>query len=57
MILSISLAGYLFLKYVSDDAESIMLLMLLYMVGVALVVGLGILATWIKYSSTNKQAK
>lgn len=53
-VLGISLGGYLFTKYISNDAETYMILMLLYMVGAVMVAGLGILTTFIKYHSTKK---
>ncbi|MCM1219425.1 MAG: hypothetical protein NC548_33515 [Lachnospiraceae bacterium] len=53
-VLGISLAYFLFCTYVSDDAETHMLFMLMYMVGVAMVVGLGAITTGIRYFSAKK---
>ncbi len=53
-VLGIFLGGYLFTKYISNDAETYMILMLMLMVGMVMVVGLGILTILIKYHSTKK---
>lgn len=54
-IFCVSLEGYLYCNYVSDDAETHMLIMFMFMVGTAMVAGLGAIATWIRYSQTKKQ--
>lgn len=50
-VLGVFLEGYLYCNYVCDDAETRMLIMLMLMVGPGLVIGLGVLTTWFKYSS------
>ena len=53
-VLGVFLEGYLYCNYVYDDAETRILILLMLMVGSGLVVALGTLTTWIKYSLTKK---
>lgn len=53
-VLGVFLEGYLYCNYVHDDAETRILILLMLMVGSGLVVALGTLTTWIKYSLTKK---
>ena len=51
------LEGYLFLKYISDDAESVLVFREINKIGLVLVLGLGTITTLLKFFSTrNKSA-
>lgn len=50
-VLGIYLEGYLYLKYISDDAESVLLLREFIRIGAVLVLCMGIITTVIKYIS------
>lgn len=49
------LEGYLFLKYISNDAESILLFHEIIRIGAVLVFSLGIVTTLMKYITTRKR--
>lgn len=51
-VLGLLLAGRLYLKYVSSDAESMIVLQLVIISGVVFILILGIIATLFKYFST-----
>ncbi len=50
--LGLYLEGYLYLKYISNDAESVLVFQELLKIGTALVFGMGIITTVMKYFST-----
>ncbi len=51
-VLGLYLEGYLYLKYVSDDAESVLVFWEVLKIGVVLVFALGAITTLLKYLST-----
>lgn len=51
-VLGLYLEGYLYLRYVSNDAESVLVFREVLKIGVVLVLGVGVIATLIKYFST-----
>lgn len=56
-ILGIYFEGYLFLKYISNDAESFLIIAVVMKIGVILVCILGIITTLIKYISIKINAR
>lgn len=56
-ILGTFFGGYLYCNYVYDDAETRMLIILMLMVGSSLVIGLGVIAVWLKYFFAKKREK
>lgn len=55
--LGLFLEGYLYLRYISNDAESVIIFQGICKIGSILVFGLGALVTLIKYLSTRKNIK
>lgn len=47
--------GYLYLKYISNDAESVLVLWEIWKIGTAFVCGVGILTTLLKYFFSKKE--
>ena len=53
--LGLYLEGYLYLRYISNDAESVMVFRAIWKIGTVLVCGMGILTTLLKYSLTRNR--
>ena len=51
-ILGLYFEGYLYLRYISDDVESVLVFQEILKIGVVLVFGLGVITTLFKYLST-----
>lgn len=56
-VLGLYLEGYLYLTYISGDAESVLVLQEFLKIGTFLVCGMGIMTTVLKYFSTRCIAK
>lgn len=51
-VLGLYLEGYLYLRYISDDVESILVFQEILKIGFVLVCGMGIITTLLKYLTT-----
>lgn len=47
-MLGLHMLGYLYLRYISNDAESVLVLAVIWRIGAALVCGMGIIAIFLK---------
>ena len=56
-VLGLYLEGYLYLRYISNDAESILVFREILKIGIVLVCVMGIITTSLKYLSTKKIAQ
>lgn len=54
-VLGLYLEGYLYIRYISDDAESVLVFREILKIGAVLVCGMGIITTLIKYLSTKNR--
>lgn len=54
-MLGIYMLGYLYLRYISNDAESVLVLVVIWRIGAALVCGMGIIATLCKFLANKFQ--
>lgn len=55
-ILGLYLEGFLYLRYISDDVESILVFQTILTIGAVLVFGLGVITTLLKYLLTRNRA-
>ncbi len=55
--LGLYLEGYLYLRYIYNDAEGVLLSREIWKIGVILVFGLGVITTLLKYLSTRNSAR
>ena len=56
-VLGLYFEGYLYLRYISDDAESVLVFQEILKIGVVLVFGLGVITTLFKYLSTKNSTR
>ena len=54
-VMGLCLEGYLYLKYISNDAESIIIFHVFNKIGAVLVLTLGIITTLLKYVTTRRR--
>ncbi len=53
-VLGLYVEGYLYLRYISNDAESVLIFQEILKIGTVLVCGMGIITTALKYFSTRR---
>lgn len=56
-VLGLYLEGYLYLEYVSNDAESVLVFQTILKIGAVFVFGLGVITTLFKYFLTRKRTQ
>ncbi len=56
-VLGLYLEGYLYLKYISNDVESVLVFQTILRIGAVLVFGLGAITTLLKYLLTKKRTQ
>lgn len=56
-VLGLYFEGYLYLRYISNDAESVLVFQEILKIGVVLVFGFGVITTLLKYLSTKNRTQ